>query len=54
MTTAAAVQIVQMPPPFRKSPFIFFCEPNNRKKPLHLLYLHSRKPVFAMFEGVQP
>ncbi len=54
MTTAAAVQIVQMPPHFVKVPSYFFGEPNNRKKPLHLLYLHSRKPVFAMFEGVQP
>ena len=54
MTTAASVQIVQMTPLFHKSPYGNFREPNNRKKALHLLYLLSRTPIFAMFEVVQP
>lgn len=54
MTTAVSVQIVQMTPLFSKSPYGFFRRPNNRKKALDLLYLHSRKRVFAMFQGAQP
>lgn len=54
MNPVAKVQIVQMTPLFRKSPFRFSRKPNNRKKALHLHYLHSQAPVFAMFEGVQP
>lgn len=54
MTTATAVQIVQMTPLFHKTLYGNFRGPNNRKKALHLLYLHSQAPVFAMFEMVQP
>lgn len=54
MNPVAKVQIVQMTPLFRKSPYGNFRGPNNRKKALHLLYLHSRTPIFAMFEVVQP
>lgn len=53
MRAMPAVQIVQMPPPFSKSPYGFFRSPNNRKNPVHLHYLHSSGPVFAMFNGVR-
>ena len=51
MNPVAKVQIVQMPPLFRKSPYSFFRGPNNRKKPHHLLYLHSQPPVLSMLRG---
>lgn len=54
MRATASVQIVQMTPLFRKSPYGFLRRPNNKKKPLHLLYLHSRERVLAVLQGVQP
>lgn len=52
MNPVAKVQIEQIPPLFSKSPYSFSRKPNNRKKALHLLYLHSLKPVSVAFEGV--